>query len=271
MTRASTADYFINVQAWKQNGTHFGIGYAVKDTTNLTDAGSIVLLFDTSVVAGKQTLTVDTVYGSIVNNTLTQITVAAYFVANGIIAGVNSFNFPSTELPKFSMHPSTYAVSSAATTTQFLNITLLNVRQRNCAANAYVFETGTCESACPAKTWQVYSSTPGASYCEACMAPCATCSFPDICDSCPNGYLALYVGICSRAAGKYSNLTTSTCELCHATCLTCFGGNSSQCSSCSPGLMLSAGVCSCPAYGQFYDSSSHLCSRSPWRLPELLG
>ena len=81
--------------------------------------------------------------------------------------------------------------------------------------------------------------------CQSCSSNCATCSVTAAnCTSC-SGSLFLQGSQCKAQCnnGFYGNTLNNICSLCHASCLTCSGGLSSNCLSCSTGLIFKYSKC----------------------------
>ncbi|KAM3140426.1 hypothetical protein pb186bvf_007406 [Paramecium bursaria] len=110
-------------------------------------------------------------------------------------------------------------------------------------ANGYYLNGTTCQSTCPSFINQIS---------QTCVAQCPPNLFQNgnLCQTaCPSNLVSNQM-VCSPSCPSNTYLSTGICMNCHSNCLTCFGGTSTQCYTCTAGIFLSGNSCliTCPIF-----------------------
>lgn len=140
-----------------------------------------------------------------------------------------------------------------------------------CQSHAFQLPNGTCSEGCTESTFMLLNS------CVQCHQSCLSCNGPSDanCTRCHPQFI-LHNHACiirestSCPVGEYFDHRAHECRQCHASCASCTGKESIQCSSCHEGdLLNSKGRCvdsrhlrSCYP-GQYFDGSNFQCAQCP--------
>ena len=100
--------------------------------------------------------------------------------------------------------------------------------------------------------------------CVLCDPTCLTCSGSDIseCTSCKANAVFSVPGLmssCVCVTGFYFSTGSGKCENCDMTCVTCYGGSSSNCLTCFSNASESSGTCKCQTH-YFPNPDASICS-----------
>lgn len=141
-----------------------------------------------------------------------------------------------------------------------------------CHPSSFLLPDTSCSKHCPEGMFASSNNS-----CLSCHQSCFSCSGPldTNCTSCHPQFV-LYKNVCrirdptSCPGGQYFDHRAHVCRLCHKSCLTCNGKESTQCTSCPEGSFDSGnGQCidsrhlrSCYS-GQYYDGSVSECAPCP--------
>ncbi|KAM4877564.1 proprotein convertase subtilisin/kexin type 5 isoform 1-T1 [Thomomys bottae] len=136
----------------------------------------------------------------------------------------------------------------------------------SCPKGAYLLAQA-CVSSCPQGTWA--SARSGS--CEECMEGCASCSAPDLCETCQTQSdipRFLHEGRCYSRCPEHFYAKDGLCEPCGSPCRTC-EGNATNCHSCKEEFVLSHGECqeACPERQVAVDG---VCKHCPEMCQECL-
>ena len=109
-----------------------------------------------------------------------------------------------------------------------------------CQSGVLQLPNGTCSISCPRGTFANYSS------CVACHQSCLSCNGPldTNCTDCHPQFIqqnhrCLIRGPTSCLNGEYFDHRAHECRLCHKTCASCIGKESTQCTTCHKGTQIS--------------------------------
>lgn len=159
----------------------------------------------------------------------------------------------------------------------------------NCSNSSQYFQEGACVDACKEGYYKI--DLPNKE-CIRCPQTCLSClsesmndclickkdSFFTLLDaqkltgsctyqSCPNSlYMEPELLTCVKqcSSNKYYDVTLKFCNLCHATCHTCSGGNYNDCLTCNGSLFLSVSICLSRCPNKFFgDLKTNKCESCP--------
>lgn len=145
-------------------------------------------------------------------------------------AGINTFDFSSSQLVKFDFNVATFQLTTPGCYS--LNISTINYYWRKCQSPTiyYLPAENMCYDVCPVKYWL----STAVNYCYPCYRDCLTCTgaASNQCSSCNTTTNRGLNGTSCVCSVRYYDVGSVDCAKCHYVCYTCVGSSSNNCSSC---------------------------------------